>query len=117
MIRSILTLCCLGLLGGAIAGNNAWRADWANSCGRWAASSNLPSADRYFDCQHALPLVADAEETDDAEELSGREKVSAAPYASGLTAAGPSPRAARFEAAIQHRLANTLNALGVRLQI
>jgi hypothetical protein len=70
-----------------------------------------------LDCQHPLPLFADADETDDTEELSDREKAAATHQVSPHPRAGPSPRAARFEAAIQHRLANTLNALAVRLQI
>jgi hypothetical protein len=119
MMRSIFTLCCLGLLGGAIAaavaGTSNRSADWANhGLGR---SWNSPADGRYLDCQHSLPLLADADETDDTEELSDRQKAVAAHCASQHTVAGPSPRAARFEATIQHRLANTLNALGVRLQV
>jgi hypothetical protein len=90
------------------------------SSGGWlfaSPSANSPAGDRHLDRQHSLPFLADADETDDTEELSDREKGAAGHYARQHPLTGPSPRAARFEAAIQHRLANTLNALGVRLQI
>ncbi|HWB12653.1 MAG TPA: hypothetical protein VG826_25735 [Pirellulales bacterium] len=123
MTRFVLTLCCLGLLCGAIAvvligacetpgfsaeNGRVWRSSGCNK---------LPGGDRHVDRQHSLPLLADADETDDAEELSGRAKGLATRLASPRDATGPSPHAARLEAAIQHRAANTLNGLGVRLQI
>ena len=123
MIRSILTLCCLGLLvaviAAAVPGTNGRFPDTANAGldGLSFRSGSPPAGDRYLDRQHSLPLWADADETDDTEELSGREKGTAAHHARQRPEAGPSPRTTRFEAAIQRRLANTLNALGVRLQI
>ena len=118
MMRPILTLCCLALLGGAIAVAAPGANQRPNSgLERQSVRLNHPSADdRQLDCQHSLPLLADADETDDSEELSDHDEA-VAYYASHSPRDGPSPGAACFEAAVQHRLANTLNALGVRLQI
>jgi hypothetical protein len=121
MMRNIFTLCCLGLLGAAGALVGACGTPGYSADGRlvWRSPGhgNPPGGDQCLDRQHSFPLLADANETDDTEELTGREKPSATSLANRRDAASPSPRAARFEAALQHRLANTLNALGVRLQI
>src|SRR5579863_2205346 len=88
MIRSILTLCCLGLLVGVIAaavlGTNGRFPDTASiGLDRLSFRSGSPPAgDRYLDCRHSLPLFADADETDDSEELCGREKGTVAYHAS-----------------------------------
>jgi|SRR5215469_2667339 len=122
MTRRILTLCCLGLLGGAIAsallvaGERSAGALNGLGC-RALRPGDHRAGDRYLDYQYSPPLVADAEETDDTEEQSDRDKCLGTPLASLSGATSPSPGAACFEAAIQHRLPNTLNALGVRLQI
>ena len=122
MIRRFLIVCSIGYLAGAIgsvASASAESATGIFSCRvRAPESSSYPVGDRHLDCQQSPPLVADAKSDDgEDEEFSRRDQLTETPVAQRYAAADVSRRAALLDAATQHRVANTLNALQVRLQI
>lgn len=116
MIRRIVNLCCLSLLGGVVASISSNETDTSgivcNFLAAQPASSSTSGA--CLDRLHPLPLIADAEVTDD-EELSDSDWN--VPVADYVSAADTSRRAACSGPTVQPPSANTLNALGVRLQI
>ena len=124
MMRRTL-LCCSFLLAGAIVvvlgRGGALRTEGPLSARSARAmrftSSPSPAGDAQLDCPQASPLIVAvaSDDTDDTDELSGREKAHAMHL--GQPSGGPSRRATRVASSLRQQRLNTLNALCVRLQI
>ena len=118
-------LCCSFLLAGAIVAIlDHGRSSTAevpltafSACVARFTSLPSPAGDGQLDRQQASPcmVAVESDDTDDTDELSGREKTHATLL--GQPSGGLSRRATRVASSLRQQRLNTLNALCVRLQI